>query len=299
MPHLAPRFVVLTVACAMMAVLATAGPAAMAQQAPPATDIYLAAIDLGVAPPTTGTPRNLTDRDGYDNQPAFEPDGQGLLYTSQREGQTDIQRIDLATFAASSVTATPESEYSALPIPGQEAVAVVRVEADGTQRLWSFPRSGDAPQVLFAELAPVGYHAWNPDGLVAMFVLGEPATLWLGDPHEPGAVREIASDIGRSLQAIPGSSDFSFLQRVEGFAELRRLRPDGSSESLGSALAGSQDVAWTPDGRALMAFESALYLRSDDGTWSVLAEFADDGVHGISRLAISPDGRWLAFVAGR
>ncbi len=32
-----------------------------------------------------GQPVNLTDRNGYDNQPFFSPDGRSFFYTSYRE----------------------------------------------------------------------------------------------------------------------------------------------------------------------------------------------------------------------
>ena len=65
---------------------------AAARQAPPGTDILLVAMHDGQIVPETIT--NLTDRNGYDNQPFFTPDGQSLLYTSSRDDQTDIYRID-------------------------------------------------------------------------------------------------------------------------------------------------------------------------------------------------------------
>ncbi|MEK6597058.1 MAG: hypothetical protein AABY91_01900, partial [Gemmatimonadota bacterium] len=62
-----------------------------AQQAPPSTDIWL--IRWGGK---ASDARNLTDRPGYDNQPSFSPDGRWVLYSSERNGQTEIYRYDLA-----------------------------------------------------------------------------------------------------------------------------------------------------------------------------------------------------------
>jgi Tol biopolymer transport system component len=49
---------------------------------------------------------------GYNNQPSFLPDGKTVLYTSFRNGQTDIYRYDLSTGKTTQVTNTTESEYS-------------------------------------------------------------------------------------------------------------------------------------------------------------------------------------------
>src|SRR5690242_10480402 len=85
-----------------------------AQQAPPATDIFLAPISIGAdSKPVIGKPVNITNRPGYDNQPAFTADTHGILFTSTHEdGQSDIYRYDLGTKAVTRVTSTPESEYS-------------------------------------------------------------------------------------------------------------------------------------------------------------------------------------------
>jgi Tol biopolymer transport system component len=44
-----------------------------------------------------GEPKKITDFVGYNNQPFFMPDGQTILYTSQRNKQTDIYAYDIRT----------------------------------------------------------------------------------------------------------------------------------------------------------------------------------------------------------
>jgi hypothetical protein len=67
----------------------------------------------------------------------------------------------------------------------------------------------------YDNVKPVGYHAWADDHTLALFVLGQPATLQIADTRT-GTARVIARDIGRSIQRIPGStpvSSISFVQR--------------------------------------------------------------------------------------
>lgn len=268
-------------------------------QGPPSTDVWLGRLELGSNPPGLGEPRNITARPGYDNQPAFEPEGRGLLYTSQRDGQTDIYRVDLETLVVSPITSTPESEYSPTITPGGLEVSVVRVEEDGAQRLWAFRRDGSSPRLILEDVAPVGYHAWRDPETLVLFVLGDPATLQLAD-LEAGTASELTGDIGRSLHAIPDSPDFSFTQRVGDGWMIRRLDPDdGTIGDLGAALAGSenQDMAWTPDGRILMAAGAQIFVRESDGEWSLMADLSDLGIETITRLAVSADGTRLAWVA--
>ncbi len=126
-----------------------------AQQAPPSTDVWL--VRWGGK---AGDARNLTDRPGYDNQPSFSPDGRWVLYSSARDGQTEIYRYDVAQHVTMPLTATAESEYSPQVMPDGLAFSVVRVEADSSQRLWAFSMNGRTAVPLLADTKPVGYHAW-------------------------------------------------------------------------------------------------------------------------------------------
>ena len=156
--------------------------AAVQAAPPPDTEIFLAPLSTGAGAPV-GTPVNVTNSPGYDNQPSFTPDGAAILFTSIRGGgtQTDIYRYDVASAATTRVTNTPESEYSPTVTPDGAHISVIRVEADGTQRLWRFTIDGRAPELVLTDVKPVGYHAWADDRTLALFVLGSPATLQIAD----------------------------------------------------------------------------------------------------------------------
>lgn len=270
---------------------------------PPATDIQLLPVELGEDGRwTVLRPYPATDRDGYDNQPAFEPDGEGLLYTSQRGDQTDVYRYDLASGETVQVTDTSESEYSPTPMPGGERFSVVRVEADGTQRLWSFPLAGGAPELLLPGIAPVGYHAWLDADTLALFVLGEPITLRIAS-LAGGEARVVAETVGRSLHRIPGAGGLSYLDKSSDPWTLRHYGPEeGATGALGKALPESEDYAWAPDGSLIMGSGALLYRgvrRGREIEWSVLTDLGEEGLGPITRLAVSPDGRTLAVVVER
>src|SRR5262249_3472162 len=141
--------------------------------APPASDIYL--VDLkrqhnGAM--KFSQPMKITNTVGYNNQPSFMPDGKSILYTSIREKQADIFGYDLRTSKTVQNTNTPESEYSPTLMPDGKTISVVRVEADGTQRLWKFPLAGGAPSLILEKTKPVGYHLWIDNYTLALFILG-------------------------------------------------------------------------------------------------------------------------------
>lgn len=271
-------------------------------QGPPATDVYLADLRVVQGRVTVGTAVNVTSRPGYDNQPAFLPDGRSILYTSVRDSQADIYRYDIEQRASRAVTQTRESEYSPTPLPDKIGFSVIRVEADSTQRLWAFDLDGTHARLVLDSIKPVGYHAWGDDHTLILFVLGSPATLQIADAAAPGARGEVlARDIGRSLQRIPGRAAVSFLQRdsVDGPSlqqvDVRTRRVT----QLIKTPVGAEFFAWTPDGIALTAGGTKLYQWDPrrGGTWQEIADLANAGLTSITRLAISAKGDRIAIVA--
>ena len=302
-------------------------------QAPPDTEIYLAPMKIANDTIEIGPAVDITNNPGYDNQPFFTPDSKGVLFTSVRGGpstalpstelraggagatQTDIYKYDIAANPSTGlragqivqVTRTPESEYSPTVTPAGN-LSVIRVELDGnnTQRLWQFTADGRDPRVVLDNVKPVGYHAWADDHTLALFVLGQPATLQLADTRT-GTARVIASDIGRSIQRIPGStpvSSISFVQRERSgdtaTLVIKELDPaTGATTVLTPAVAGSTeaDCAWTPDGTLLMVKGGVLYSwkRGQSG-WTEVVTLERLSLVGVTRLAVSPKGDYLALV---
>jgi len=263
----------------------------LAQNAP-STDIFL--VELG-SPPKV---QNLTARPEYDNQPHFLAGYKAFLYTSQRSGQSDIYRFDLQRRRSSRLTRTPESEYSATPLPGGRRFSVIRVEEDGKQRLWSFNLDGSSPELLLPDLAPVGYQAWPGANQVLTFILGNPATLQLAELGR-GEARILARQIGRCLRLVPGQDAVSFVSKAETPWMIRKWNAsNGSIENVAPVLAGSEDYAWSADGQLFMGRESTLYRYSSaDHEWTAVVDLSSRRVSGITRLDVSADGRRFLVVA--
>jgi dipeptidyl aminopeptidase/acylaminoacyl peptidase len=279
-----------------------------AQTPPPDTEIFLAPLSVRAGRLEVGRPVNISNSPGYDNQPSFTPDGRSVLFTSVRGGgtQSDIYRYDIASKQVTRVTDTPESEYSPTVTPDGRHISVVRVEADSTQRLWQFTLDGRNPALVLADVKPVGYHAWADDHTLALFVLGQPATLQVADTHT-GKADVVATNIGRSLLRIPGRRTISFVDRQPAAQPgepptlwIRELDPATRQVTpLVRAVTGATeaDCAWTPDGTLLMASGGALYgWRRGDAAWFRIADLLASGLSGVSRLAVSPKADFIALV---
>jgi dipeptidyl aminopeptidase/acylaminoacyl peptidase len=267
--------------------------------AQPSTDIYLARLTTQNGHLSVGAPVNVTRRDGYDNQPSFTPDSRTLLFTSIREdAQADIYRYDLASQSIARVTNTPESEYSAAVMPGGSRISVIRVERDSAQRLWSFALDGSDPRLVIESLRPVGYHAWVDANTLAMFVLGNPNALVFGDLRT-NRMDTLARGIGRSLSRLPNAPGFSFTQTLEAEARVRSSTGVGArAVEVTSLPRRVQDLAWLSNGTMLIGFGSTLMTwKPGASAFGEVADFGAAGITDITRLAVSPDGQWVAFVA--
>ena len=247
-------------------------------------------------------PKKITDFIGYNNQPSFMPDGRSILYTSIRNKQADIYAYDLRSGQTTRITRTPESEYSPTLMPDGKNISVVRVEADGTQRLWKFPLAGGRPSLILENIKPVGYHLWIDDHTLALFVLGLPGksnTLQIVDTRTV-KVEVVVENPGRILRRIPNQAKFSFVHKISDqnwqikAFDLRTR----TSASLMATLPGVEDYAWLPDGKLLMAKDSKLFtvVPLTGANWAEVADFSKRGIKRITRIAVNGNGRRIAMV---
>ena len=284
------------------------------QQAPPATEVFLMSLsDTGAHEGASWI--NISNSPGYDNQPSFLPDSSAVLFSSNRDGkQTDIYRYDIAMKALKQLTNTVDLEYSPAVTPDGKTFSVIRqAAADGTQLLVRYDlATGAHNSVVFENVKPVGYHAWVDATHVAMFILGSgqgaPATLQIGDT-KTGTADVVATGIGRSVLVRPGAGTVSYIttganRMVREFDPKQR-----TSRDLFAPIEGSQDALWTPNGSEFWmgAMNTQILSRAANdaaGSWKHKFNLivmpggpASPAIKSITRMAISPNGRWLAFVA--
>jgi dipeptidyl aminopeptidase/acylaminoacyl peptidase len=265
------------------------------------SDIFIIDLKHNQGKIKLGNPVRITNWAGYNNQPSFLPDGQGIFYTSIRDKQADIYRYDIRAASSTQITNTHESEYSPTLMPDGKSISVVRVEGDGTQRLWKFPLAGGSPSLILENIKPVGYHLWVDDHTLALFVLGKPNTLQLVDLRS-GKAEVIVDNPGRILRRVPHENKFSFVQKVSDQEWLIKTL-DLKTRSIATFIKtfpGIEDYAWTPAGVLLMADGSKVFARrKSDFAWVELADFSNAGLKNITRIAVSPKGDRIAIVARR
>ena len=274
--------------------------------APPATDIYLVPLSAGLASMKAAKAVAISVAPGYDNQPMFSPDGARLLFAANRDGkQIDIFMFDRASGRVAQLTQTAENENSPTFVPpgiGEAGgFSVVQTEPDRSQRLWRFNAAGKNPQLVLSEVKPVGYHAWVEPDHLAMFILGQPATLQVARVAS-GKAEVVARDIGRSLHRIPGTRRVSFVQR-ESPAEFWIKQIDIDTRQVTPIVrtaegSSDRDYAWMPDGKTILMSAGTRIVSWTTGAagWTEVGDVAAFQLGAVSRLTVSPNGDAVAVV---
>jgi len=303
---------------AILAVGALQTPAPQPAPAPPpGTDIYLLQLKGGLASLKSAKPSPISTAPGYDNQPNFSPDGNRILFAANRDNkQTDVFMFNRENGRVAQMTQTAENENSPTYVPAGAGPAgsftVVQSEFDKTgarpaspiQRLWRFNPDGKSPQLILADINPVGYHAWMDAGQLVLFVLGQqgkPATLQIANVNT-GKAEVVTDNIGRSLHRIPGTRLASFVQR-EASGEFWIKQIDVNTKKIDplvKAAEGSsdRDYAWMPDGKVIVMSSGTKVMSWTRGAagWTEVFDAAPHQLGAITRLAVSPKGDAIALV---
>ena len=270
-----------------------------------ATEIYL--FDLNKVDSTfiISNPINISDNEGYDNQPSFTEDGTAILFSSFRNGQADIARYDIIGNYRVWLTKTYANEYSPAAYPNKKKFfTCVRLDIDGTQQLYKYTYKKNELQVLIPDLK-VGYYLWFDKYTVINFVLGDTETLQVSN-FKLKIRYPIQSNIGRSLNKIPASISngthlMSFISKTHDIPEIYAINPINSEKKyIADALEGSEDLTWTLDGTILMGKNNEIFKLKPrkDKDWSTIKIESHLPVKNISRLVVSPDGTKIAVVVG-
>lgn len=281
----------------------------------PDCDIWLLDIKGTAGNVTFQNPVNITNRQGYDNQPAFSPDNKYILYSSQKDssGQTDIFKYAIKAKVTTQFTKTATSEYSPTFMPDGKNISVVMVEPDSVQRLWKFPIKAGVPALIMKDVDSIGYHYWISKDSVALFILTDPPTLQVTSINlqQPTVV---AKNVGRCVQRTPSYGGrppekvWTFVEKLtDNHWKLNSLHYSKKSKLKTTAWCSICNMPDKVEDFALSqlgifaAQGSKIYNLKEDieSVWSEVFDLSEFGITDITRIAISTDGKKLAVVSNK
>jgi WD40 repeat protein len=268
-------------------------------------DVFLVRMEASDNRLRFGRPQNITERGGFEGHPVFSADGHTLYYES---GITGRAPFDEAPPPPVSVMAWNVN------LGGEEQVAEV-----GSQ-----PRlapDGVTLSYMSADGIVVGDVETRIEGTLDVMALAEGRALVVRedsdvDVDDPAYRTLHLREADGSEQAIALPGLITGLVRDPGGGVLLNLYVDESDDEHAlyrinfATLAvskvfddprdgGRGEPAWLPDGRLLLGDDTRILVRDEAGDWATLVEFSEYRLRGISDLAVSPDGQWLAFQRNR
>jgi hypothetical protein len=268
------------------------------------SEIYLFDLSFKKDKVSISNPVNISQHKGYDNQPSFHPSLPLIFFSSAAEdGRTDILSYDYKKNGKKSITQTQEREYSPTVTLDQQSLSCIIQREDGTQDLGKYPIDGGEPALIINTLK-VGYHVWADNSHLGLFILGTPekpaSTLhYILLPMKKDTI--LAENIGRSLHKVPGETAFSFVHKVsEKEWLIKKFNSQTKATSnVTATLPGKDDLAWLPDGKIVMSDGTKIFFNQPgkNTTWTdVTVSSGAEVLKGVTRLAVSPDGKKLAVV---
>lgn len=257
------------------------------------TEVWVGALDARDGRFEVSGLKNISRDPGYDNQPAFHPDGNALLFTTEASGLDDsglgvhAVRHDLRS---GKNTPLPAAKGFS-PTPSATGLTTLR---EG--RVWSYDADGRELGTL-TETTTVGYYTRFDDGLWALF-LNEPERKIVLYDETTKRVDEIDRMAVTAPYRVPGQRAVTYV--VDGRV-LRRLDVDAKRAETMATIpfpTGGHHV-WTPRNTLLIASGNAIHEWSParPADWPVVFRSDDPDLQGITRVAVSPQFDRIALVS--
>jgi len=265
----------------------------------PNTEIFLVDISEANGKISFSNLKNISNNEGYDNQPSFYDDN-AILFSSTRNGQTDIAKHDIPSGKISWLTDTAGgSEYSPLRIPGSDDVSAIRLDSTGLQRLYRYSISKGKSELIRKD-AKVGYHIWYSKDILVNTILVDNRMDLVVSNFNDEIDYGVGQKVGRSLHKIPNTEQISYISKEAGNTAVLSLNPvTGETTALHGLPEYINDICWLPDGRLIFANGSSIVALNPESEEkpSTVHLFQEKEISNISRMAVSADGKHLAFVS--
>jgi dipeptidyl aminopeptidase/acylaminoacyl peptidase len=254
------------------------------------------------------------------SDPQMSPDGQWIAYTvrtpdlKEDRNTSDVWMTRWDGQESVRLTTSKESESSPRWSPDGKSLAFLssRDDDNDASQVWLLPRTGGEAEKVTAEKGGVEDFDWSPDGRKLVLVVADP------DPDAESDEESSGKKKKKTKKPIV-IDRYQFKADVTGYLGQRRNHlsildlATRKSDVLTSGPYDEELPAWSPDGKTI-AFVSKRMNESDrTDNWDLYAieprqgavpralttdERSDNQPDWGSRLAWSPDSKWIAYVQG-
>ncbi len=241
-------------------------------------------------------PFNISNREGYDNQPSFSADGKKIYYVSVREDkQADIYAYDFKVRTLMRLTRTKESEYSPVPSENGRYIHSVVVEADSAQRI-HFIDSETGFDDKKLDFDSVGYYCFLNSDTVVYYKLTAPHSLRYYSKTSKED-KFLANSPVRGFKVI---NRHELIYGLKDSVKVEFYKYDfllNKAKKYCEYPSVNEDICWHPKWGLLKSEESKI-LRYNESKkdWQILFDLSAFGIKKITRINFDARNSYLVIV---
>jgi len=198
----------------------------------------------------------LTDMDASNYYPAFPPDGNSLLFSSNRNGAFDLYRLIFSEKMLIQITENIGNVVSPDYSPDGRRIVFANRAGEGPTSIWMVNADGLNPKLVYTGTGDIVSTAWSPDGekIAYAMSMGIPQEyeIFIMNTDGRNHVR-----ISQGLQGIGGSVDWS---------------PDGNFLLIYAGVFGAKDIF-------KLEVKTGNAIQLTDGGNNAGASFSPDGLY--------------------
>ena len=226
---------------------------------------------LADRPATWADAEQLTVDQAFIDSVDVSPDGQRLLFNSDRSGNQDLWIMPVEGGDMQQLTTEPMPDWAPMWSPNGEDIAFYSYRS-GNRDIWVMPASGGAARQVTRDEAQDAFPAWSPDGRELAFdsVRGGNRDIWM-IPVEGGEARRLTEhpNVDRSPSWSPDGKWLVFESNRTGQASLWRISSEGGEPEQLSERVGF-DPRWSLDG-------NRIYFLSAGERWNIWELSVEEG----------------------
>jgi len=242
--------------------------------------------------------KEISNGNGYNNQPSFSPDCKIIYYTSNISDslQTDLYAYDLSKQNYRKISSSILSEYSPMIQPGLIfGLSHVRVEEDKKQQLRVYSHDYSSTTNLVPCSDSVGYYVWSDSSRLGLIILNnglEFHTYKLGDSF----TKMISKNAGRFINYDKKYKNYLFLSRDTISNSINYFNINkGEIQYKIPAMSGCEDYAIDLNSDIYGSLDGKLF-RFKNTKWDQVADLSKQ-IGSFYRMAFCNCGEHLCVVS--